>query len=92
MTQEHPPQHDENALIAERRGKLAAMRASGIAFPNDFRRTHQAGDLQADTPLSGHFVFDTRKADTRGVLWSIEDARQTAIIRQQGRDEADAAD
>ncbi len=48
MTQEHPLQHDENALIAERRGKLAAMRASGIAFPNDFRRTHQAGDLQAE--------------------------------------------
>ena len=30
---------DENKLVAERRAKLAALRAaSGPAFPNDFRR------------------------------------------------------
>jgi lysyl-tRNA synthetase class 2 len=40
-----PP--DENKLIAERRAKLAAIRERGIAFPNDFRRTHLAGELQA---------------------------------------------
>ena len=39
---------DENSLIAERRGKLAALRGQGIAFPNDFRRADHAGDLQAD--------------------------------------------
>jgi lysyl-tRNA synthetase class 2 len=39
---------DEHALIAERRAKLAALRGQGIAFPNDFRRTDHAGDLQAD--------------------------------------------
>ena len=38
---------DENKLIAERRAKLAAVRELGIAFPNDFRRTHLAGELQA---------------------------------------------
>jgi lysyl-tRNA synthetase class 2 len=38
---------DENKLIAERRQKLAARRAAGIAFPNDFRRDAQAGDLAA---------------------------------------------
>lgn len=38
---------DDNRLIAERRAKLAALRAQGIAFPNDFRRTHQAGELHA---------------------------------------------
>jgi lysyl-tRNA synthetase, class II len=39
---------DENTLIAERRGKLRALRAQGVPFPNDFRRTHFAGDLQRD--------------------------------------------
>ena len=39
-------QQDENKLIAERRAKLANMRAAGNAFPNDFRRTAYAGELQ----------------------------------------------
>ena len=38
---------DENPLIAERRAKLAKLRAAGVAFPNDFRRDALAGDLQA---------------------------------------------
>jgi lysyl-tRNA synthetase class 2 len=38
---------DENAIIAERRQKLAALRAQGQAFPNDFRRTALAADLHA---------------------------------------------
>ena len=41
------PAADENQIVAERRAKLQALRAQGIAFPNDFRRTHLAGDLQA---------------------------------------------
>jgi len=36
---------DENKLIAERRAKLAAVRAAGSAFPNDFRRDALAGQL-----------------------------------------------
>ncbi|MBB1471949.1 lysine--tRNA ligase [Luteimonas sp. MC1782] len=43
-----PAPADENALIAERRGKLAALRGQGVAFPNDFRRTDHAGALQAE--------------------------------------------
>ena len=39
---------EENKLIAERRGKLAALREDGQAFPNDFRRSHLCGDLQND--------------------------------------------
>ena len=39
--------NDENPLIAERRTKLAKLRATGVAFPNDFRRDALAGDLQA---------------------------------------------
>jgi lysyl-tRNA synthetase class 2 len=38
---------DENRLIAERRAKLAALRAQGPAFPNGFRRDALAADLLA---------------------------------------------
>ena len=39
---------DENSIIAERRGKLAALREEGIAFPNDFRPQHQAAALAVE--------------------------------------------
>lgn len=39
--------HDENKLIAQRREKLAAIRAKRNAFPNDFRRSNLAGELVA---------------------------------------------
>lgn len=38
---------DENHLIAERRGKLAAVRNEGPAYPNDFRPDTNAADLHA---------------------------------------------
>ncbi|MEM6986045.1 MAG: OB-fold nucleic acid binding domain-containing protein, partial [Pseudomonadota bacterium] len=38
---------DENQLIAQRRQKLQALRERGNPFPNDFRREHEADDLQA---------------------------------------------
>ncbi|HEY0232734.1 MAG TPA: lysine--tRNA ligase [Dokdonella sp.] len=41
-----PP--DENKLIAERREKLRALRALGVAFPNDFRIDAFAGDLHGE--------------------------------------------
>ncbi len=44
------PTGDENALIAERRAKLARLREAGIAFPNDFRRDALAADLHATYP------------------------------------------
>jgi lysyl-tRNA synthetase class 2 len=37
---------DENSIIVERRNKLAALRTSGIAFPNDFRPEHKTAALQ----------------------------------------------
>ena len=49
---------------------------------------YEKGELRADTQLTGQFVFDKRKANVRAVMESIEDARQEAIIRQQGREEA----
>ncbi len=37
-----------NALIAQRRSKLSALRETGNAFPNDFRRDVMAGELHAE--------------------------------------------
>jgi len=39
---------DENKLIAERRGKLAQLRARRNPFPNDFRRSAMAAHLQRE--------------------------------------------
>ena len=44
---ESPVATDDNALIAERRAKLARLREAGVAFPNDFRRDAHAADLHA---------------------------------------------
>jgi lysyl-tRNA synthetase class 2 len=41
------PAADENQIIAERRAKLGELRSRGPAFPNDFQRSHLAGDLHA---------------------------------------------
>jgi lysyl-tRNA synthetase, class II len=41
------PPLDENKLIAERREKLAAIRARGVAFPNDFKPKDRSADLVA---------------------------------------------
>ena len=37
-----PVQGDENHIIAERRAKLAQLRAEGVAYPNNFKRTSLA--------------------------------------------------
>ena len=38
---------DENQLMVERQGKLTALRAAGIAFPNDIKPAHRAEALFA---------------------------------------------
>lgn len=50
----------------------------------------EAGSLQPDTPLTGIFVQDEHAADLDSVRMAIEDARQEALIRQQGREAAAA--
>jgi lysyl-tRNA synthetase class 2 len=40
--------HDVNKIVAERREKLHALRATGTAYPNDFRRTALAARLAND--------------------------------------------
>ncbi len=49
---------DENALIAQRRSKLQALREEGNAFPNDFRRNAIAGELHAEYDDRDNDFFD----------------------------------
>jgi RIO kinase 1 len=53
---------------------------------------YEKGELQPDTVLTGQFTFDQHDADVGAVMMSIEDARQEALIREQGRAEAAEAD
>ncbi|GAB1233949.1 lysine--tRNA ligase [Ferrigenium sp. UT5] len=55
MTNEQNPLlPDENQIFAERRVKLKAIRAKGIAFPNDFERKNLAGDLHREFDEKTH--------------------------------------
>jgi len=70
MTDPAQPPHasaDENALIAERRGKLSALRGQGIAFPNDFRRNDYAADLQAEYADAERWTGEALEATGRRV-------------------------
>ncbi|MFK7977755.1 MAG: lysine--tRNA ligase [Halioglobus sp.] len=73
---------DENKLIAERRAKLTALRESGSAFPNDFRRTAEAsflqdryGDDAKEALEEAHEVFSVagRLIRNRGAFLLIQD-------------------
>ena len=52
----------------------------------------EAGELLPDTPLSGEWTPDESEVDLDSVRQAINDAREEAIIRQQGREAAEAED
>jgi len=73
---------DDNKLVAERRGKLSALREQGNPFPNDFRRTAMAGHLQCQYGESSkeeleqaHEVFAVagRLVRNRGAFLVLQD-------------------
>ncbi len=49
----------------------------------------EAGTLLPDTVLTGQFTVDERTVDLDGVRDAINDARELALIRQQGREAQD---
>jgi lysyl-tRNA synthetase, class II len=73
--QEQPAQVDENKLIAERRGKLDALRAAGNPFPNDFRRTAYASELQQQ-----YVDKDKQELEAAGLEFSVAGR----LIRNRG--------
>jgi len=48
----------------------------------------ESGDLRPDSELTGRFVHDESTADLDGIRHAINDAREEALIRQQGREAA----
>ena len=48
----------------------------------------ESGDLRPDSALTGKFVHDESTADLEGIRHAINDAREEALIRQQGREAA----
>jgi lysyl-tRNA synthetase class 2 len=77
---------DDNKLVAERRGKLAALREQGNAFPNDFRRSAMAGFLQRE--FSGCSKEELEQADRRyAVAGRLVRNRGAFLLIQDGSDQ-----
>ncbi|HUO79943.1 MAG TPA: lysine--tRNA ligase [Steroidobacteraceae bacterium] len=78
-----PASADENKLIAERRQKLAALRARGEAFPNDFRRDAHAGDLAAAFGGKPAEWFEAQRLRVRvaGRMLAKRDMGKSSFVR-----------
>jgi RIO kinase 1 len=63
-----------------------------LHFGEEMWALYEAGELLPESALTGKFHFSTDEADVGAVLMSIEDARQEAVIRQQGREAAAESD
>ena len=78
MSEQTQPQQDENKIIAERRAKLTALRQTGVAFPNDFERTHLAGELH-----SAHGAMSNEELATAAI--SVAVAGRMMLKRVMGK-------
>ncbi len=72
------PAVDENQIIAERRAKLARLRESGVAFPNDFVPADRAGPL-----LAAHAEHSREALEASAVKVSV--AGRMMLKRVQGK-------
>jgi lysyl-tRNA synthetase, class II len=98
-----PEAQDENKLIAERRAKLDSIREQRNAFPNDFRRTAEAGHLQREygesskeelQALGKHYAVAGRLIRNRGAFLLIQDGSDQIqlYVDRKGLDEATLAE
>ena len=72
-----PPQ-DDNQLMVERQGKLTALRATGIAFPNDIKPEHRAEALFA--------LYDSKtKEELEPLAISVNVAGRMMLKRVMGK-------
>ena len=69
-----------------------APELSATFYGEEMWALFEKGELRADSELTGAFEFDETSADLDSILMSIEDARQEALIRQQGREAANSVD
>ena len=88
-----------NAARAMLRRDVGALSISLGRFAPELLDTHYAeemwalyerGDLRPETPLTGRFTFAAGAVDVDAIELAIRDAREEAIIRQQGREAAAA--
>mgnify|MGYP001814841728 CR=1 FL=1 len=90
---------DENKLIAERRAKLSGLREQRNPFPNDFRRTALAADLQKDyghcskeelEEAGQRFAVAGRLVRNRGAFLLIQDGSDQVqlYVNRKGLDQA----
>ena len=87
----------QQAARAMLRRDVGNLTISLARFAPELLETHYAeemwglfeqGELRPDTELTGEFVFDDSEIDIDSVELAIRDAREEAIIRQQGREAA----
>jgi RIO kinase 1 len=57
-------------------------------YAHEIWKFYEAGELTADTPLTGQFTRDPTPADVAAVLDQIEAEREAAEARQRGREQA----
>jgi RIO kinase 1 len=69
----------------------AAPELQDTEFAREIWRLYEAGELTADSQLTGRFVRDAAAPDVDGVLLHIEEERREAEERRRRRAEADAA-
>ena len=69
-----------------------APELSKLHYGEEMWALFEKGELLPEMALTGKFKFATGDADVGAVLMSIEDARQEAQIREQGRQAAAEAD
>lgn len=67
----------------------SAPELSDTHYGEEMWALYEQGELSAGSELTGQFIFAEGDADVAAVMASIEDARQEAIIRQQGREAAE---
>lgn len=73
--------------LAQWAPELAATR-----YAEEMWALYEQGELRPDSELSGTFAEDVHSADVDSVRDAIREAREEALIRQQGREAANASD
>jgi RIO kinase 1 len=76
--------------ITETLGRFAPE-LLGTDFAAEMWALFEQGELKPDAKLSGIFIKDETNANLDDVVQAIEDAREEAVRRQLGRDQAQAA-
>ncbi len=69
----------------------AAPELLATQYAREIWRLYEAGELGADSVLTGVVERDSTVADVEAVLHQIEEDRREAEARQRRRDEADTA-